>query len=113
MTMDRLSVVALCVTAGLSLGVLVIGSWVRQNDLERLAEQNEAQIVELEILHDAICDMRSGYGERQELFSMFLSRPFPGGPTQQLVVALRGSFAETLFALRHIDCVNNPEEANP
>ena len=104
MNWDRLSVLSLLGAGAFAAGVLLLGSWVRQNDLERLAEQNARNIEELAVLHEAVCNMRIGYQERQALFGQFLSRPYPGGPTKQLVVALKGSFAETLFALRTIDC---------
>ena len=102
---NRLAVLSLCLSAALALGVLLTATAVRTRDLEQLHKEDAAQLHELAVLHHAICDLRSGYGQRQALFGQFLTgRPFPYGPSRQLVVALRGSFAETLFALRTLNC---------
>lgn len=104
MNANRLSMLALLISAALAVGILLAATSVRTHDLEQLHEIDEARQQELAVLHHAICDLRTGYNERQELFGMFLSRPFPGGPTRQLVVALKGSFEETLYALRDLNC---------
>ena len=101
---NRLAVLALCLSAALATGILLAAVSVRTHDLENLHERDKRELAELAVLHQAICDLRTGYRERQALFGMFLSRPFPGGPTRDLVVALKGSFAETLFALRYLNC---------
>lgn len=104
---DRLAILSLCVSAALAIGILIAVLSVRTRDLERIQQREAAELAELAVLHQAVCDMRSGYAERNALFGMFLGRPFPGGPTKQLVVALKGSFAETLFALHELDCGPN------
>ena len=101
---NRLAVLSLCVSAALAVGILLTATSVRTRDLERLHRQDKIELAELAVLHEAICDLRTGYNERQTLFGQFLNRPFPGGPTRQLVLALKGSFAETLWALRNVDC---------
>jgi hypothetical protein len=102
---DRLAVLSLCISAALALGILVAALSVRTRDLERLHRQDAIELAEMAVLHEAVCNLRSGYSQRQALFGQFLTgRPFPYGPSRQLVIALRGSFAETLFALRSINC---------
>lgn len=103
--MDRLAVLSLCVSAALAVGILIAAESVRTRDLERLHRQDAAELAELRLLHESVCNLRSGYSQRQALFGQFLTgRPFPYGPSRQLVIALRGSFAETLFALRELNC---------
>lgn len=103
---NRVAIVSLCISTALAIGILVAALSVRTHDLERINQQDARELAELAVLHQAICDMRTGYRERQALFSQFLTgRPAPPYDlTRALVVSLSGSFAETLFALRTLDC---------
>ena len=100
---------ALCVSAALAIGVILTGLSVRTRDLERLRKQDRALIVQGQDAHDALCSLRQGYIDRQNLFNEFLdSHLYTGVGERALVRGLVESFHTTVFSLRGLECPTKP-----
>ena len=102
---DRVSVIALCVAAAFATGVLIVSLSIRTRDLEQLHRQDDALIMEGQDAHDALCSLKQGYIDRQDIFQEFLdSRLYTGAGERLLVKGLVASFHTTLFSLRGLEC---------